>query len=41
MHKEGNTENIIENLIKIFQNTKNNKEFIDYYKSIIEKDERK
>lgn len=41
MHKEGNAENIIENLIKIFQNTKNNKEFIDYYKSIIEKDERK
>lgn len=41
MHKEGNAENIIENLIKIFQNTKNNKEFIDYYKSIIEKDEKK
>lgn len=41
MHKEGNAENIIENLIKIFQNTKNNKEFVDYYKSIIEKDENK
>lgn len=41
MHKEGNMDNIIENLIKIFQNTKNNKEFIDYYKSIIEKDERR
>lgn len=41
MHREGNAENIIENLIKIFQNTKNNKEFVEYYKSIIEKDEKK
>lgn len=41
MHREGNAENIIENLIKIFQNTKNNKEFVEYYKSIIEKDENK
>lgn len=39
MHKEGNTENIIESLIKIFQSTKNNQEFIDHYKSIIAKDE--
>lgn len=39
MHKEGNAENIMESLIKVFQNTKNNKEFIDYYKSIIDKDE--
>ena len=37
MHKEGNAENIIENLIKMFQNTENNEEFIKYYKSIIEK----
>lgn len=41
MHKEGHGEHIIENLIKIFQNTKNNKEFVEYYKSIIEKDEKR
>lgn len=41
MHREGNAENIMENLIKIFQNTKSNREFIEYYKSIIEKDENK
>lgn len=41
MHREGNAENIMENLIKIFQNTKDNREFIEYYKSIIEKDENK
>ncbi len=41
MHREGNIENIMENLIKIFQNTENNEEFIKYYKSIIEKDDKK
>lgn len=41
MHREGNIENIMENLIKILQNTENNEEFIKYYKSIIEKDDRK
>ncbi len=41
LHKEGSSENIMENLIKILQSTKNNKEFIDYYKSNIEKDEKK
>ncbi len=39
MHREGNAENIIESLIKIFQSTKNNKEFINHYKTIIDKDE--
>ena len=41
MHREGNSENIIESLIKVFQNTRNNKEFIDYYKAIIDKDDNK
>ena len=41
MHREGNSENIIESLIKVFQNTRNNKEFIDYYKALIDKDDNK
>ena len=41
MHREGNSENIIESLIKVFQNTRNNKDFIDYYKAIIDKDDNK
>lgn len=38
IHKEGTAENIMESLIKVLESTKNNKEFIDYYKSIMEKD---
>lgn len=39
IHKEGTAENIMGSLIRVLESTKNNKEFIDYYKSMMEKDE--
>lgn len=40
MHREGNIENIAENLIKMLEKTENNKQFVEYYKSLSSKDDK-